>query len=290
MASLLVLALSLGAGLLLRGRLDPAPLTLYVLNVALPALALVAMHRATGFSTWAVGSVWLVFVAAAAVFATLGRLLGWDRATVGCLVLTCGLSNTSFVGFPLLEVLVGPDALPLAVPLDLLGSFLLVCTLAPMVGALAARQRWSPGTALLQMAKFPALWAMVVGLTLPDALWPAPLVDALDRLAGTLTPVALVAVGAQLRLPTREGWGPMAGGLVYKLAVAPLLALGWMALGDADADVARVAVLEAAMAPMVTGAMLATSFGLRPGLAAALVGVGVPLSLATVWAWSLGLG
>lgn len=286
MASLLVLALSLGAGLLLRGRLDPAPLTSYVLNVALPALALVAMHRSTGFSAWAVGSVWVVFVAAAALLVPLGRALGWDRATVGCLVLTCGLSNTSFVGFPLLEVLVGPEAIPLAVPQDLLGSFLLVCTLAPMVGAFAARQRWSPGTALLEMAKFPALWAMGLGLSLHDAAWPAPLVDALDRLGATLSPVALVAVGAQLRAPSRAAWGPLSAGLGYKLALAPLLALGWMALGDADPPVARVAVLEAAMAPMVTGAMLAKKFELRPELAAALVGVGVPISLATVWAWA----
>ena len=49
----------------------------------------------------------------------------------------------------------------------------------------------------------------------------------------------------------------------------------------------RVTVLEAAMAPMVTGALLAQSAGLRPELAAAFVGIGVPVSFATVWGWAL---
>lgn len=40
------------------------------------------------------------------------------------------------------------------------------------------------------------------------------------------------------------------------------------------------------MAPMVTGAILARRYGLQPGLAGALLGMGVPLSAVTVWAWA----
>jgi predicted permease len=50
-----------------------------------------------------------------------------------------------------------------------------------------------------------------------------------------------------------------------------------------------VVVAEAAMAPMITGALLAMEHGLEPRLASAMVGLGVPLSLVTVplWAWAL---
>ncbi|MDP2313540.1 MAG: AEC family transporter [Pseudomonadota bacterium] len=286
MSSLLVLAACLLAGLGLRGRLDPAPLTLYVLHVALPALALVEVHRATTFSAWGVASVWLVFLVASLVFPLVGRLCGWDRATVGCLILTAGLSNTSFVGFPLLEVLVGPEALPVAVPLDQLGSFLLVCTLAPIVGSRFAGQSFSPGGLVRRMVSFPALWAVVIALLLRDVAWPAPVEGALGRIAATLSPVALVAVGAQLRWPPPTAARPMAVGLLYKLALAPLLVWAWMRAGGETGLGARVAVLEGAMAPMVTGAVLAQTYGLRPDLAGALLGVGVPLSFLTVWVWS----
>ncbi|MES2644540.1 MAG: AEC family transporter [Myxococcota bacterium] len=290
MASLLVLTMCLGVGVLLRARLDPAPLTLYVLHVALPAMALVEMHRALAFSVWGVASVWLVFVVAAAFFSLVGRLVGWDRATVGCLILTAGLSNTSFVGFPLLEVFVGPEALPFAVPLDQLGSFLLVCTLAPLVGSWArgeASDLSDPLALLRRVARFPALWALIAAVVLRDVAWPDVLEAALGRIAATLSPVALVAVGAQLRWPPPTAARPLAVGLVYKLALAPVLVWAWMRWAGESGLGARVAVLEAAMAPMVTGAVLAQTYGLRPDLAGALLGVGVPLSALTVWGWSL---
>lgn len=289
MASLLVLAGCLGAGWLLRGRLDPAPLQVYVLYVGLPALALVEVHRAPGLSAWGVASVWLVFAAAVALFAAAGRAFGWDRATVGCLALTCGLSNTSFVGFPLLEAWIGPDAVAAAVPLDQLGSFLIVATVAPLVAARAAG-RGASAADLARLLRFPALPAVLLALLLRDVPFPAALETGLARVGATLSPVALIAVGAQLRAPPRADWRPLGAGLAYKLALAPLLVLAWMRLGGEGGLGARVAVLEAAMAPMVTGAMLATAYGLRPELAAALLSVGVPVSLVTVaaWAWATG--
>lgn len=287
MTNLLLLALALGAGWLLRARVDPRPFTIYVLYVALPAVAYTSLRSAPAVDWPAVASGWVVFLAAWALFPLLGRALGWDRATVGCVILACGLSNTSFVGFPLLEALIGPEALPLAVPIDQLGSFLLVATLAPVVAARAAGRPWHP-RALLAALRFPALPALVLAFLLPDA--PAPLIGALERLGATLSPVALFAIGAQLRLPPPAERGPLLLGLGWKLGLAPLLALGWMTAFGARGLGREVPVLEAAMAPMVTGALLAQSAGLRPELAAALVGVGVPVSVLTVWGWSLLLG
>ena len=47
----------------------------------------------------------------------------------------------------------------------------------------------------------------------------------------------------------------------------------------------QVAVLESAMPTMVTAAALAISHGLAPRLAAALVGYGIVLAMATLPAW-----
>ena len=199
-------------------------------------------------------------------------------------------SKDNFGRTPLLEALRGPEAIPLAVPLDQLGSFLLVCLCAPVVGAVAAGGEWNARALLLRALRFPALWAVVVGSCVPAAVWPAELVDALARVGATLSPVALVAAGAQLRLPEASASGPFVVGLTYKLALAPALAWVGMRLLGVDGLPADVAVLEAAMAPMTTGTLLAQAYGLRPSLAAALLGVGVPLSLATVWLWSWGIG
>ena len=43
--------------------------------------------------------------------------------------------------------------------------------------------------------------------------------------------------------------------------------------------------MEAAMAPMITGSILAIMYGLNPKLATQMVGIGVPLSFLTLYGW-----
>jgi hypothetical protein len=64
----------------------------------------------------------------------------------------------------------------------------------------------------------------------------------------------------------------------------------YLGLGAQRDGVLAVTILEAAMAPMITGAVLAAERDLAPSLASNMVGLGVPLSLLTVpaWAWLLG--
>jgi predicted permease len=52
-----------------------------------------------------------------------------------------------------------------------------------------------------------------------------------------------------------------------------------------------VSIMESAMAPMITGAILASNYGLKPKLSSMMIGIGIPLSLLTVafWYWVLSL-
>jgi predicted permease len=46
-----------------------------------------------------------------------------------------------------------------------------------------------------------------------------------------------------------------------------------------------VSVMEAAMAPMITGSIIAITHDLEPKLASLLVGIGIPLSFFTLGIW-----
>jgi predicted permease len=46
-----------------------------------------------------------------------------------------------------------------------------------------------------------------------------------------------------------------------------------------------VSVMEAAMAPMITGSIIAITHDLEPKLASLLVGIGIPLSFFTLAIW-----
>lgn len=271
-----------------------AVLNAYVLNVALPALVLRAVHRLTLVPELllAAATPWLVFGAAWLFFRTVGPWLGLGPGTVAALVLTGGLSNTSFVGLPLIEGLRGPEGVQVAVVIDQLGSFPALATVATLFVARATARDAHPRALVRKVLGFLPLWALGLALLLHP--WPFPpwLDEVLGRLGALLTPLALFSVGFQLRLSGLRGrWGALSLGLLFKLVLAPLgIALLMKGVPGVGRLTFEVTVLQAAMAPMVTAAILAADNGLEPELSALMVGLGIPLSFATVPAalWLMG--
>lgn len=285
----------IGAGLALRRwALPPAAfarLNRFIIWLPLPATILLAIHGLSWDpSYWVpVSMAWILFLAAALTFAFAGRLLGWSAGTVGALVLTAGLGNTSFLGFPLLRALYGERAIPVAVLTDQPGSFLVLSTL----GILAASYFSSRRASILgRMARFPPLWALIAAVLLRTV--PLPAQGFLRLSASALIPLALISVGGALnfdRTHLQRERRPLTWGLVYKLVAAPagLLLLYVYALGHRG-EAVRITLLEAAMGPMITGSIIAIEYGLNPELCSLIVGAGVPLCLATVPLWAKVLG
>jgi predicted permease len=79
-------------------------------------------------------------------------------------------------------------------------------------------------------------------------------------------------------------------GLSWKLVAAPLAIWIVATMLRIDHAIAAVAVLQCAMAPMITAGILAEQHGLDPPLANTVVGIGILTSLATVPLWSSLLG
>lgn len=282
--------LALGALARRSGRLPesaPVVLNAFVLNVAMPALVLRVVHKlefAPGLLA-AAATPWLVFGLAMVLFRGLGGRLGLGRGTVACLVLTAGLSNTAFVGLPMAEALLGREGLGVAVVVDQLGSFLVLATLATLFAARASADvELRTGELLKRVGVFPPFLALVAALVLRPLAYPGWLEELLRRLGDMLTPLALFSVGFQLRLSgVLARKGALALGLGYKLVLAPALIALLVLVTPGMSPVAREAtVLQAAMAPMVSGAILAAEHRLDEELAALMVGIGIPLSFATV--------
>lgn len=52
-----------------------------------------------------------------------------------------------------------------------------------------------------------------------------------------------------------------------------------------------ISIMEAAMAPMITASILASTYGLKPKLSSMMIGFGIPISFLTLafWYWILQL-
>ena len=287
--AVLVAALSNSAAVLYR----------IVLAICVPAVTLLQLDRIELNANLILPAsmAWLTF--GLGLLAILAAPAATSSGTRGAWLLTAGLANTSFMGYPLIEALRGHDALATAVVVDQLGSFLLASTgaviAAERFSARAVDSRRSSPSSVARILKFPPFLALLfaIGLRVAGFHWGETGREIFRVLSAPLAPLALFAVGLTLRLSPekiRARSVALAAGLGFRLLLAPLLLTGlYVGLGRARDETVQITLLESAMAPMITGAILAGEFGLDPELASLMVALGVPLSLVTVPLWSMGL-
>ena len=293
-----LILLMLGLGMVLgRTTLLPAnaseTLNLVVLYVCLPAAVLLYLPGLR--MQWSLLGValtpWILMGATWVLVTLVARLGKFRRDEYAVLLLCVGLCNSSFIGFPLIRALLGEDAVRYAVVYDQFGTFLMFSTVGLYIVARYSGDA-APGAREigLRIARFPPVWALLIGLTVMPEHPPEWIASALRRLSEALLPLVMLAVGLsiRLRLP-RDELGPLATGLVLKLLVMPALAWPLSLLFAMQGTMLKVNVLESAMPTMISAAALAMAHGLAPRLAAALVGYGIVLSLLTLpaWAWLL---
>jgi hypothetical protein len=268
----------------------PAVLNGFVVNISLPALTLTYVHALQPDAKLALVALmaWVLFGLGAVFFWLVARVLRLPRSTTGALILTGGFANTSFVGLPMIEIWYGPQWLGLGIVADQLGSYFVLSTLGILLaGAYSTGARLQPGAVARKILTFMPFVSMLVALALMPVAYPPWLDDLFKRLGSTLVPLALVSVGYQLRLSQIRGRVPLlALGLAFKLAIGPaLILLLFAGVLGARGPVIQVTVFEAAMGPMIGAAIVAMDHDLDPALVTLMVGIGIPLSFATLPAW-----
>lgn len=266
----------------------------FVIFISLPAMVLakfpIMLKQFNLSGNWwvAVSMPWLLFFCAWAVISYIGRRKNWSAAKIGALILTCGLGNTSFVGFPLLEATLGADSIPYGVLVDQLGSFLILATLGLVVASSYSGHEIKPSLMAKKLFTFPPFIAVIVSvfwyvLGLPGETL---LHEVFEKLAMTLVPLSLFSVGFQ----TVFNWAtikrrvePLALGLAFKLAIMPALfyVLYFKLLGQSDL-LTQTTVLESAMATQITAAVVASEYNLDTELANLMVSLSIPISIITV--------
>ncbi|MBP9146225.1 MAG: AEC family transporter [Thermoanaerobaculia bacterium] len=294
-AFLLVIGmLALGKACAATGRFPPeaaAVLNRFVLDICLPAAVLrYASRLELDLSLLRVIAVpWLLCALSAGLVFLYARHAGLAQDRMAVLLLCVPLGNTSFLGYPLTRAMLGETALPHAVVYDQFGSFLLLSTWGLWVLARYGGDRRPTAREIgRKIVRFPPFVALAVALTVMPAAPPALVEGLLVRLSDALLPVVTFAVGLDLRLRLPRGaLAPLTVGLVLKLVLLPLAAWGLVRLLGLDGIAATATVFESAMPPMITAGALASSHRLAPELAAAMVGYGVLLSLATLPLWAL---
>lgn len=211
--------------------------------------------------------------------------LPMSKNTKASLILVTGLSNTSFVGFPITQAFFGDKGLEIAVLCDQ-ASFL-VMAIFGVTFAIRSESKtdFSYQNLFLKLLKFPPFITAIIVLSTSHWIDFSIISVLTDSIAATVVPLALFSVGLQLVI---KDWildrKFISIGLLYKLIVAPAIIFSIVLL-TSKGLAGQVTVLEAGMAPMVTGAILASDYNLNPKLANLLLGIGIPVSFLSVALW-----
>ena len=297
MEQLLLLFLCLIIGLALQyTRAFPAnahlTLNQFIIYICLPAIAFYYIPgiEINASLLFPIGVAWITFAGSFIFFRILSKKLGWSKSLTGCLIITAGLGNTSFIGFPVIETLYGQEGLKTAVILDQTGSFLVLTTLGIATAAYYSRGANSTmGDMIKKIVLFPPFIAFALALLMIPFHYQfeGPVKFVLEKLGSLVTPIALVSVGLQLKFERHsQHWEFLGLGLLYKLILTPaLIYLIYVVLLEGKGKVVEVCLVEAAMPSMITATIVSAAHGLKPRLSSMMIGFGIPLSALTMMVW-----
>lgn len=296
MSNFILIALCIAAGIFFRrtGKLPKDAhkgINAWIINIALPAVS----FKYLPYITWsrelilpaiAPIAVWLCGWLYITLYARTQK--GMSRATQGGLKLVTGLSNTSFVGFPLITAYFSEKELGIAIIADQV-TFMLLATIGIIVAIRSSqKEKLQASTVLKKVFRFPPLICCALALILPHYMDLQPLQPLFEKLAATVGPLALFSIGLQLKF---AGWQSefrhISVALFYKLIIAPALVLGIIVLCRATGIIGQISVFEMAMPTLLTSGIIADQYNLNPKLSNLVIGIGILCSFITTGLWWL---
>lgn len=212
---------------------------------------------------------------------------GYSRRSRSTLELVSGYSNTSFIGFPLILAFYNESLLSIAIICDQTMFFSL-----STMGIIAAVKggsksgKVSAKFILKRLATFPPLIGCIAALIFSQFIDFTAAEPFFDKLAATVSPLALFSVGLQLKF---NGWKKlipqMSTSMFYKLILAPAITLGLTFLLGIKGNIAKITIFESAMPTVLTSSIIAEQFRLNTKLTNLTIGFSIIVGLFTSAIW-----
>jgi malate permease and related proteins len=244
MSPVFTLILIVAVGILLR-RLhvlstgDATSIRKFVFNVSLPALTFISLYS----NPIPLNALWLIpgVIAIQAVGYVTFRLVPMRyRETV----FSGFLGNTGFMGYPVVQAILGQGALPLAVIYEQTHSFMVFST-------------WVHRNARNFIN--PPLVAMFLALIFKRVALPSFFTDACKLVGNSTSPLAMLFVG--LTVDMDFNWRALIAATI-KLALVPAMALALTLVLPVTGDIRSTFILQSAMPTMVASVVYGAEIGL----------------------------
>jgi predicted permease len=284
--NLLPILITAGLGFIVSKTIDLDPKTVSRVTFYLfsPALVFSILSTNSLDSTAIVQMVGFAFTANVAIGLIsffLAKAFGLTRKLIIAVVLTTFLTNAGNYGLSLNQFAFGEQALAFA-SIYFVCSSIMVYTLGVAIASLGQAD-WKES--LLNLLKFPTMYALVLAILFNRTGWelPLPLARSITQLGNAAIPAMLILLGMQLgdsKLNNHKG--PLALAVGIRLVLSPFLAIGLSKPFHLEGPALQAGVTESSMPTAVMTTILATEFDVEPALVSTIVTVTTILSPLTL--------
>ena len=230
----------------------------------------------------------LVFSGSVLFFYLLEKFTKISKRTSHTLMLIAGLSNTSFVGFPLITAYFGEHALPIGIVSDQMTFFLLstIGVFIAVKGSLSKTGKIGIYYIVKRVCTFPPFIGCMAAILLSKIIDFSLLDDFFQMIASTVSPIALFSIGLQLNFGIVKSEIPaISYAIIYKLVFAPLFVLIIALLLGYKGEIIEVSIFEMAMPSLVATSIVLSQFKLNSKIGNNVIGLSIPLSLMSSYVW-----
>lgn len=260
----------------------------FIITIALPAMVLLEIPKlqVSVDNLIPMYIAWATMGSCAILVYFASKYYAFSKEVTGSLMLVTVLTNSTFVGIPVVTAYYGGEALPFIILYDQLGTSLWLATYGTIIAAYyGSKGEISFSMLGKRVMRFPPLIAFITALVLHSysVTYPDILTTILEFLTMMIIPFALISVGLQLqfKLDAQEV-KPFTISLLLKLIISPIIAITICSLfGWDELLIGKVSIMESGMAAMITAGVLASINGLAPRLSNAIVAYGIALSMIT---------
>lgn len=258
-----------------------------VIYFSLPAMILLQIPKLSVDmeSLIPIAIAWIVMIISAIIVHIACKIFSFSREITGALLLVTVFGNTSFLGLPVVSSYYGEDMIPYIIVYDQVGTFLLLAMYGTfIVSYYSSTSKLNIKMVLTKLFTFPPFVFLIIAFMLQDIKYAPAIEFVLELVASTIVPLAVLAVGLQLKLILpKEYIKPFSVSLFIKLIIAPILAYIICKIAGWDSTIAKVSIMEAGMGPMITAAAMASMAGLAPRLSSAILGYGITMAFGTTY-------
>lgn len=263
----------------------------WVIYVGLPAVALKYIPQIE----WELAYLYtallpiLCFSLSYIFFSILNRWTNFSKRTLNTIIIVAGLSNTSFIGFPLVSTFYGQDYLKVAIvsdqvtffTLSFLGVFLATSSQDVFI---SNRQKYT--YIAKRLLQFPPLIACIVALFFSKFLIHKEFVIIFDSFAATVSPLALFSIGMQLNFQRiNKEIIALTYGVLFKIVMVPIIFILLFYFLGLHGVFFKVSIFEMALPCLVSSSIIIEKFGLNSKLANSLIGFSILFGLLIIYVW-----